>query len=40
LIFYKGNFKKLKDNVEDLEAARERMTHSVERERGNGKERP
>ncbi|KEH41496.1 disease resistance protein (CC-NBS-LRR class) family protein [Medicago truncatula] len=38
LIFYKGNFKMLKDHVEDLEAARERMIHSVERERGNGKE--
>ncbi|XP_024631523.1 uncharacterized protein [Medicago truncatula] len=38
LIFYKGNFKTLKDHVEDLEAARERMIHSVERERGNGKE--
>ncbi|KEH26494.1 NBS-LRR type disease resistance protein [Medicago truncatula] len=38
LIFYKGNFKTLKDHVEDLEAARARMIHSVERERGNGKE--
>ncbi|KEH16910.1 NBS-LRR type disease resistance protein [Medicago truncatula] len=38
LIFYKGNFKTLKDHVEDLEAARERMIHSVEKERGNGKE--
>ncbi|XP_039685413.1 uncharacterized protein [Medicago truncatula] len=38
LIFYKGNFKTLKDHVEDLEAARERMIHSVKRERGNGKE--
>ncbi|XP_039686071.1 uncharacterized protein [Medicago truncatula] len=38
LIFYKGNFKTLKDHVEDLEAARERMIHSVESERENGKE--
>jgi len=38
LIFYKGNFKTLKDHVEDLEAARARMIHLVERERGNGKE--
>ncbi|XP_039683128.1 uncharacterized protein [Medicago truncatula] len=38
LIFYKGNFKTLKDHVKDLEAARERMIHSVERERGNGRE--
>ncbi|XP_039690108.1 uncharacterized protein [Medicago truncatula] len=38
LIFYKGNFKTLNDHVEDLEAARERMIHSVESERENGKE--
>ncbi|KEH17599.1 disease resistance protein (CC-NBS-LRR class) family protein [Medicago truncatula] len=38
LIFYKGNFKKLKDHVENLQAARERMLHSVERERRNGRE--
>ncbi|RHN79198.1 putative P-loop containing nucleoside triphosphate hydrolase, leucine-rich repeat domain, L [Medicago truncatula] len=38
LIFYKDNFKVLKDHVEDLEAARDVMIHSVERERGNGKE--
>jgi len=38
LIFYKGNFKSLKDNVEDLQAARERMIHLVESERRNGKE--
>jgi len=38
LIFYKGNFKTLNNHVGDLEAARERMTHSVESERENGKE--
>ncbi|XP_039690148.1 uncharacterized protein [Medicago truncatula] len=37
LIFYKGNFKTLKDNVEDLEATRERMNHLVEGETQNGK---
>ncbi|GAU45473.1 hypothetical protein TSUD_13160 [Trifolium subterraneum] len=38
LIFYKGNFKMLADHVKDLQAARERVFHSVEEERGNGKE--
>ncbi|RHN78289.1 putative P-loop containing nucleoside triphosphate hydrolase [Medicago truncatula] len=38
LIFYNGNFKTLKDHVGDLEAARDRVLHSVERERGNGRE--
>ncbi|XP_045833623.1 uncharacterized protein LOC123924699 isoform X2 [Trifolium pratense] len=38
LIFYKGNFKMLADNVNDLQAARERVFHSVEEERRNGKE--
>ncbi|WJX17439.1 hypothetical protein P8452_07357 [Trifolium repens] len=38
LIFYKGNFKMLADHVKDLQAAKERLLHSVEQERGNGKE--
>lgn len=38
LIFYRGNFKELADHVKELEGARERMNHSVEEERGNGKE--
>ncbi|CAJ2673767.1 unnamed protein product [Trifolium pratense] len=38
LIFYKGNFKMLADRVNDLHAVRERIIHSVEEERGNGKE--
>ncbi|XP_039690162.1 uncharacterized protein [Medicago truncatula] len=38
LIFYKGNFKTLNNHVGDLEAARERMIHSVKSERENGKE--
>ncbi|GAU10576.1 hypothetical protein TSUD_418130 [Trifolium subterraneum] len=38
LIFYKGNFKMLADDVKDLQAARERVVHSVEEESGNGKE--
>ncbi|WJX17436.1 hypothetical protein P8452_07354 [Trifolium repens] len=38
LIFYKGNFKMLADHVKDLQAARERVSHSAEEERGNGKE--
>jgi len=38
LIFYKGYFKTLMEHVESLQAARERMIHSVDRERGNGKE--
>ncbi|MCI23944.1 disease resistance protein, partial [Trifolium medium] len=35
LIFYKENFKMLADHVKDLQAARERVLHSVEEERGN-----
>jgi len=38
LIFYKGNFSMLAVHLKDLEAERERMIHSVEEERGNGKE--
>ncbi|CAJ2673478.1 unnamed protein product [Trifolium pratense] len=38
VIFYKGNFKKLAAHVVRLEAERERMVHSIEEERGNGKE--
>ncbi|XP_061354809.1 uncharacterized protein LOC133299367 [Gastrolobium bilobum] len=38
LIFYEGNFKKLEDHVKELEVARERIYHSVEEERRNGKE--
>ncbi|WJX10991.1 hypothetical protein P8452_01654 [Trifolium repens] len=38
LIFYKGNFKILATHVVDLEAERERLVHSIEEERGNGKE--
>ncbi|GAU50307.1 hypothetical protein TSUD_409190 [Trifolium subterraneum] len=38
LIFYKRNFKMLADDVKDLQAARERVVHSVEEESGNGKE--
>ncbi|XP_045806249.1 probable disease resistance protein At4g27220 [Trifolium pratense] len=38
LIFYKGNFKMLADNVKDVQALRERIFHLVEEERGNGKE--
>ncbi|XP_045824892.1 uncharacterized protein LOC123917265 [Trifolium pratense] len=37
LIFYKGNFSMLAVSVKDLEAAKERITHSVEEERRNGK---
>ncbi|WJX37912.1 hypothetical protein P8452_25628 [Trifolium repens] len=37
LIFYKGNFSMLAVRVKDLEAAKERMTHSVEEEKRNGK---
>ncbi|KEH40884.1 putative P-loop containing nucleoside triphosphate hydrolase [Medicago truncatula] len=37
LIFYKGNFKKLKDSVEHLEDTRERIIHKVESETRNGK---
>ncbi|WJX31885.1 hypothetical protein P8452_20272 [Trifolium repens] len=37
LIFYKGNFSMLAVHVKDLEAAKERMTHSVEEEKRNGK---
>ncbi|GAU43418.1 hypothetical protein TSUD_398930 [Trifolium subterraneum] len=38
LIFYKGNFKMLADDVKDLQDARERVFHLVEEERRNGKE--
>ncbi|RHN78626.1 putative P-loop containing nucleoside triphosphate hydrolase, leucine-rich repeat domain, L [Medicago truncatula] len=38
LIFYKANFKMLAVHVKDLEVARERIIHSVEEERRNGKE--
>ncbi|KAK2454202.1 putative disease resistance protein [Trifolium repens] len=38
LIFYKGNFNMMADHVKDLQATRERVFHSVEEERGNGKE--
>ncbi|GAU50631.1 hypothetical protein TSUD_131650, partial [Trifolium subterraneum] len=37
LIFYKGNFSMLAVHVKDLEAAKERMTHSVEEETRNGR---
>ncbi|XP_045823829.1 uncharacterized protein LOC123916419 isoform X2 [Trifolium pratense] len=37
LIFYKGNFSMLSVHVKDLEAAKERITHSVEEEKRNGK---
>ncbi|PNX86928.1 putative CC-NBS-LRR resistance protein, partial [Trifolium pratense] len=37
LIFYKGNFSTLAVHIADLEAAKERMIHSVEQEEGNGK---
>ncbi|CAJ2639485.1 unnamed protein product [Trifolium pratense] len=37
LLFYKGNFSMLAVSVTDLEAAKERITHSVEEERRNGK---
>ncbi|KAK2454227.1 hypothetical protein QL285_001814 [Trifolium repens] len=38
LIFYKDNFKMLADHVKELQSARERVSHSVEEERGKGKE--
>ncbi|PNX55778.1 putative disease resistance protein, partial [Trifolium pratense] len=38
LIFYKGNFKILAAHVVALEAEQERINHSIEEERGNGKE--
>ncbi|XP_061339577.1 uncharacterized protein LOC133286205 [Gastrolobium bilobum] len=38
LIFYKDNFKKLDDQVKELEDTRVRLNHSVEDERRNGKE--
>ncbi|XP_061346314.1 disease resistance protein RPS2-like, partial [Gastrolobium bilobum] len=38
LIFYKDNFKKLDDDVKELEDTRVRLNHSVEEERRNGKE--
>ncbi|GAU51645.1 hypothetical protein TSUD_414670 [Trifolium subterraneum] len=37
LIFYKGNFSMLAVHIKDLEAAKERITHSVEQEKRNGK---
>ncbi|KAJ1435917.1 P-loop containing nucleoside triphosphate hydrolase [Sesbania bispinosa] len=37
LIFYKGNFKDLADHVKKLDAAKERMKHSIEEEKRSGK---